>query len=91
MQNELDVLLKRCILGALMVRTQVFLTEKETRLLSILAREQRVTRSEIIRDALDAKLRISQHGRFLSALKKAAGCLRGHPLKAQLGKLRAQW
>ncbi len=74
-----------------MIRTQVFLTEKETKLLGLLAREQRVTRSEIIREALDAKLRISQHGRFLGALDKAMGCLRGRSLKSRLKHLRSQW
>jgi metal-responsive CopG/Arc/MetJ family transcriptional regulator len=74
-----------------MVRTQIFLTEKENRLLAILAKKQRTTRSEIIRDALDARLGISQTESTLEALSGAWGCLKGRLLKKQLLQQRAQW
>ena len=74
-----------------MVRTQIFLTEKESRLLTIAAKKQRTTRSEIIRLALDVKLGISQPARVFESLQAAFGCLKGRSLVKQLTRQRAQW
>ncbi len=74
-----------------MVRTQIFLTEKESHFLDLMAKRQRTSRSEIIRNALDAKLGIAQTERVLEAARAAFGCLKGRSLKKHIRRLRAQW
>lgn len=74
-----------------MIRTQIYLTPQESRLLGLLARLEGKTRSEIIRGILDEKLSPGAPRVAAAAAKKALGAWRGRADKNYLRELRARW
>ena len=75
-----------------MIRTQVFLTQDEVRLLSAAAHERGTSKSELIRQAVDKELNIkNDKSRLLRALAKSVGAFKGGGLKKRIDKARENW
>ena len=74
-----------------MVRTQIYLTERERDGLSILARGRGRKQSEIIREAIDAFIEQQQGDHRRATLERLAGLWRGRNDLPKFAALRAEW
>lgn len=54
-------------------RTQIYLTKRESTALAKAARETGLTKSQLIRDAIEAKYLTTQNEELVDALKRTAG------------------
>ena len=75
----------------IMVRTQIYLTAQEDRLLGLLARRERRTKSEIIRGVLDERLAPGVPRVAAAAARQALGAWKGQSGRAELRRLRSHW
>jgi Arc/MetJ-type ribon-helix-helix transcriptional regulator len=73
------------------VRTQIYLTEKERDSLAILAQGRRKKQSELIREAIDAFIGQQQAGHKRAALEGLAGMWRERTDLPEFAALRAEW
>lgn len=74
-----------------MVRTQIYLTERERDGLALVAESTGKKQSELIRDALDRFLDLAQGDRRSSILKEAAGLWRGRTDLPDFDAMRRSW
>jgi len=74
-----------------MLRTQIYLTEKERKGLQSVARTTGRKQSELIREAVDRFLEHAQEGRRAAVLKEAAGMWRDRNDLPEAEELRRSW
>lgn len=76
-----------------MIRTQVFLTKDEVRFLETEAKKRKVTKSEVVRQAVDRELGIQHVSKkeLLEAFQKSIGLCKGMNLKKKIKELRERW
>lgn len=74
-----------------MVRTQIYLTERERIELNILSEETGRKQSELIREAVDHLLEKTSDVRRKSILKKAAGIWKNRRDMPDFRKMRVEW
>jgi predicted transcriptional regulator len=74
-----------------MVRTQIYLTERERDVLKSLARGRRRKQSELIREAIDAYIDQHQAEHRQAALESLAGMWRGRQDLPDFSALRREW
>ncbi|PYJ22811.1 MAG: CopG family transcriptional regulator [Verrucomicrobia bacterium] len=74
-----------------MVRTQIYLTEREHRSLDSLAKANSCSKSEIIRKAVDEFVSKSSHPGRLEALRKARGIWKGRKELPDIRAMRRAW
>lgn len=74
-----------------MIRTQIYLTEKERAGLAELARESGRKQSELIREAIDAFLERKRSSHRHAILERMAGMWRDRKDLPDFKKLRAEW
>ena len=72
-----------------MVRTQIYITQKEQAALSTLAQQRKKTKSELIRLAIDEYIDRSDSSKNLSKLRQAKGIWKD--LEIDLRSLRSEW
>jgi metal-responsive CopG/Arc/MetJ family transcriptional regulator len=74
-----------------MVRTQVYLTEREHRSLDSLAKANACTKSEMIRQAVDEFVARSRHPARLQVLRKVCGIWKGRKELPNIRAMRRAW
>ena len=74
-----------------MIRTQIYLTEKQRTELSVIAKNLGMKQSEIIRDAIDRLIEQAGHNRKESALNEAAGIWKNRKDLPDFRTLRSEW
>ena len=74
-----------------MIRTQIYLTDRQRTELSIIAKNLGKKQSEIIREAIDRLIDQSGHDRKESVLQKAAGIWKNRNDLPDFRTLRSQW
>ncbi|KKK93431.1 hypothetical protein LCGC14_2692950 [marine sediment metagenome] len=74
-----------------MVRTQVYLTERERKELAALAKATGKKQSELIREAVDRLIEQSVAKRRAAVLQRAAGMWRDRDDLPDLSAVRAEW
>ena len=74
-----------------MIRTQIYLTEKQRTELSVIAKNSGMKQSEIIRDAIDRLIEQAGHNRKESALNEAAGIWKNRKDLPDFRTLRSEW
>jgi hypothetical protein len=74
-----------------MVRTQIYLTERERDELARLARSTRRKQSELIRDAVDRLIEQSSRKRRAAVLRAAAGMWKDRDDLPDFAALRRNW
>jgi Arc/MetJ-type ribon-helix-helix transcriptional regulator len=74
-----------------MIRTQIYLTDKQRAELSDIAKSQGKNQSEIIREAIDRLIDQAGRNRKESALQKAAGIWKNRKDLPDFRALRSEW
>jgi predicted DNA-binding protein len=74
-----------------MIRTQIYLTDKQRAELSIIAKNLGKNQSEIIREAIDRLIDQAGRNRKESALQKAAGIWKNRKDLPDFRSLRSEW
>lgn len=76
-----------------MIRTQIFLTKDEVRLLEMESKQRNIPKSEMIREAVDEYLGIKGVTKesMLKAFEKSLGSCKGTDLKNRVRKARNYW
>ena len=74
-----------------MIRTQIYLTDRQRAELSIIAKNLGKKQSEIIREAIDRLIDQSGYNRKESVLQKAAGIWKNRNDLPDFRTLRSQW
>jgi Arc/MetJ-type ribon-helix-helix transcriptional regulator len=74
-----------------MIRTQIYLTDKQRAELSVIAKNLGKNQSEIIREAIDRLIDQAGRNRKESALQKAAGIWRNRKDLPDFRSLRSEW
>jgi len=74
-----------------MIRTQIYLTAEECKVLAVWAKLEGKTKSELIRRVLDEQLRPGAPQRALMAVDNAFGAWKGRAPPDYLEKLRKRW
>ena len=74
-----------------MIRTQIYLTDKQRAELSVIAKSQGKNQSEIIREAIDRLIDQAGRNRKESALQKAAGIWKNRKDLPDFRALRSEW
>ena len=74
-----------------MIRTQIYLTDKQRAELSVIARNLGKKQSEIIREAIDRLIDQAGQNRKESALKEAAGIWKNRKDLPDFRALRSEW
>jgi hypothetical protein len=74
-----------------MIRTQIYLTDKQRAELSIIAKDLGKKQSEIIREAIDRLIDQSGQQRKKMALKKAAGIWKNRKDLPDYRTIRSEW
>jgi len=74
-----------------MIRTQIYLTEKQRSELAIIAEDVGKKQSEIIRDAIDRLIDQSGQKRKKTALQKAAGIWKHRTDLPDFRAMRSEW
>ena len=74
-----------------MIRTQIYLTEKERSELSSLSAESGKKQSELIREAIDHLIATLSKSRRQAILDRAAGMWKGRDDLPDIRKLREEW
>jgi Arc/MetJ-type ribon-helix-helix transcriptional regulator len=74
-----------------MIRTQIYLTDKQRAELSVIAKNQGKNQSEIIREAIDRLIDQAGRNRRESALQKAAGIWKNRRDLPDFRALRSEW
>jgi metal-responsive CopG/Arc/MetJ family transcriptional regulator len=77
--------------GFNMIRTQIYLTDKQRAELSVIAKNLGKKQSEIIREAIDRLIDQSGHNRRESALQEAAGIWKNRKDLPDFRTLRSEW
>lgn len=74
-----------------MVRTQIYLTEKQRAEIATIANRSGKRQSEVIREALDRFIEQRSRHRREAVLREAAGIWRGRTDLPDLDELRREW
>jgi metal-responsive CopG/Arc/MetJ family transcriptional regulator len=74
-----------------MIRTQIYLTDKQRTELSVIAKNHGKKQSEIIREAIDRFIEQACRNRKESALEKAAGIWKNRKDLPDFRALRSEW
>ncbi|OGR93821.1 MAG: hypothetical protein A2V88_05405 [Elusimicrobia bacterium RBG_16_66_12] len=74
-----------------MIRTQIYLTSRENKVLNLLAGLEKRTKSEIIRGIIDEKLGPGAPRVAAAAARKALGAWGGCAGQQTLRRLRSRW
>jgi len=74
-----------------MIRTQIYLTDKQRDELSVIAKNLGKNQSEIIREAIDRLIDQAGRHRKESALQKAAGIWKNRKDLPDFRSLRSEW
>jgi predicted DNA-binding protein len=74
-----------------MIRTQIYITNKQRAELSLIAKNIGKSQSEIIREAIDRLIDQVGHNRKESALKEAAGIWKNRKDLPDFRTLRSEW
>ena len=74
-----------------MIRTQIYLTDKQRSELSVIAKNLGKNQSEIIREAIDRLIDQAGRNRKESALQKAAGIWKNRKDLPDFRSLRSEW
>ncbi|MGD9365555.1 MAG: ribbon-helix-helix domain-containing protein [Desulfobacteraceae bacterium] len=74
-----------------MIRTQIYLTDKQRAELSVIAKNLGKNQSEIIREAIDRLIDQAGRNRKESALEKAAGIWKNRKDLPDFRALRSEW
>ena len=74
-----------------MIRTQIYLTDKQRAELSVIAKNLGKNQSEIIREAIDRLIDQAGRNRKESALQKAAGIWKNRKDLPDFRALRSEW
>lgn len=74
-----------------MIRTQIYLTERQRNELAAIARVLGKKQSELIRDAIDLLIDQSGHSRRESVLQEAAGIWKDRSDLPDFNNLRSEW
>ena len=74
-----------------MIRTQIYLTDKQRTELAIIAKTLGKTQSEIIRDAIDRLINQADQNRKKTALQKAAGIWKNRTDLPDFRTMRSEW
>jgi predicted DNA-binding protein len=74
-----------------MIRTQIYLTDKQRAELSVIAKNLGKNQSEIIREAIDRLIDQAGRNRKESALQKAAGIWKNRKDLPDFRSLRSEW
>ena len=74
-----------------MIRTQIYLTDKQRAELSVIAKNLGKNQSEIIREAIDRLIDQAGRNRRESALQKAAGIWKNRRDLPDFRALRSEW
>ena len=74
-----------------MIRTQIYLTEKQRTELAIIAKNLGKKQSEIIREALDRLIDQAGQNQTRTALKKAAGIWKNRKDLPDFRAIRSEW
>lgn len=77
--------------GCDMVRTQIYLTERQRDELAAIAKTVGKKQSELIREAVDRFIDEAGHGRRESVLREAAGIWKARKDLPDFRKLRDEW
>ena len=76
---------------ATMIRTQISLTERQCEALAVLSRSSGRTRSELVRQAVDALIEQSGHARRQAAIDRIAGLWKDRIDLPDFKSLRKEW
>jgi len=74
-----------------MIRTQIYLTDKQRSELAIIAENSGKKQSEIIREAIDRFINQTGRDRKKAALQKAAGIWKNRADLPDFRKIRSEW
>lgn len=74
-----------------MIRTQIYLTDKQRSELAIIAKNLGKTQSEIIRDAIDHLINQADQKKKKMALQKAAGIWKNRTDLPDFRAIRSEW
>ncbi len=74
-----------------MIRTQIYLTDKQRSELAVIAKNLGKKQSEIIREAIDLLIEQTGHGRKESALQEAAGIWKNRKDLPDFRATRSEW
>jgi Arc/MetJ-type ribon-helix-helix transcriptional regulator len=74
-----------------MVRTQIYLTERQRNELAAIAKTAGKKQSELIREAIDRLIEQTSHSRRESVLREAAGIWKDRTDLPEFKAIRAEW
>jgi hypothetical protein len=77
--------------GDIMIRTQIYLTDRQRAELSVIAKASGKNQSEIIREAVDHLIDQARHHRKETVLKKAAGIWKNRTDLPDFKSIRSEW
>jgi Arc/MetJ-type ribon-helix-helix transcriptional regulator len=74
-----------------MIRTQIFLTDKQRSEIAVIAEAQGKKQSEIIREAIDRLIDQTAQNRKIAALREAAGIWKNRDDLPDFRAIRSEW
>ena len=74
-----------------MIRTQIFLTDKQRSEIAVIAEAQGKKQSEIIREAIDRLIDQTAQNRKIAALREAAGIWKNREDLPDFRAIRSEW
>jgi len=74
-----------------MIRTQIFLTDKQRSEIAVIAEAQGKKQSEIIREAIDRLIDQTTQNRKIAALREAAGIWKNRDDLPDFRAIRSEW
>ena len=74
-----------------MIRTQIYLTDKQRAELAVIAKNMGKKQSEIIREAIDRLIDQTNHNQKKTALRKAAGIWKDRDDLPDFRAIRSEW
>jgi predicted DNA-binding protein len=74
-----------------MIRTQIYLTNRQRAELSVIAKNSGKNQSEIIREAVDRLIELARHHRKETVLKEAAGIWKNRTDLPDFKSIRSEW